>query len=160
MPLGARTSKTKMDIKREIGQRKPFRNSSQKVIVNLLYTNGWLVGKLRDIFKEYDITEKQYNILRILKGAEKPLTTSTIRNRLLDKMSDTTRVIDRMIKKGLVEKQTNKMDRRLVDITLSSHGESLLLQTERITHKMDAIVGNLSEHESQVLSDLLDKMRG
>ena len=148
-----------MDIKREIGQRKPFRNNRHKVIVNLLYTNGWLVGQLRQLFKQYDITEKQYNILRILKGSEKPLTTSIIRGRLLDKMSDTTRVIDRMIKKGLVEKKINKIDRRLVDITLSDQGEKLLQETDRITIDMDRIVENLNDEEAHQLSNLLDKLR-
>ncbi|MBT8220622.1 MAG: MarR family transcriptional regulator [Bacteroidia bacterium] len=149
-----------MGIKREIGQRKPFRDNRHKAIVNLLYTNGWLVGKLRALFKQYDLTEKQYNILRILKGTDKPLTTSVIRNRLLDKMSDTTRVIERMMKKGLVVKKVNKTDRRLVDITLSNKGEQLLLDTDKITIEVDAIATELTLEEAGKLSDLLDKMRG
>ena len=148
-----------MEIKRAIDQKKPFRNSRHKVIVNLLYSHGWLVTQLRAFFKPFGITEKQYNILRILKGAGKPLTTSAIRGRLLDKMSDTTRVIDRMIKKGYVEKKTNETDRRLVDITLSDNGRALLEKIDNNLQDMDKIIENLSLEEADKLSELLDQMR-
>jgi len=149
-----------MEIKQAIGQNKPFRNSRHKAVVNILFSHGWLITKLRALFKPFGITEKQYNILRILNGANKPLSTSIIRNRLLDKMSDTTRVIDRMIKKGLVHKTTNEMDRRLVDITLSIKGRNLLKQVDANIADIDSIICNLSLESAETLSNLLDTMRG
>lgn len=149
-----------MDIQKAIGQQRPFRNNYQKVMVNTMFTNGWLVTQLRAFFKPFGVTEKQYNILRILNGASKPLSTSQIRERLLDKMSDTTRVIDRMIKKGFVLKKVNETDRRLVDITLSPEGKSLLNVINEKMHDTDSIVNNLSSEEADTLSNLLDKMRG
>jgi len=149
-----------MEIKKAIGQTKPFRNSRHQVIVNVLYTHGWLIAQLKAFFKPFGITEKQYNILRILNGAQKPISTSIIRNRLLDKMSDTTRVIDRMIKKGWVQKTVNEADRRLVDITLSPKGKELLAHVDNHLPDLDKIVETLTPDQANTLSDLLDSMRG
>lgn len=148
-----------MKIAEEIGQKKPFRNTYHQALVNMMYSHNWLIGNLREFFKQYGITEKQYNILRILNGADKPLTTSIIRNRLLDKMSDTTRVIDRMLKKGIVTKKTNSQDRRLVDISLSDEGSALLKEVDNNTHKIDNLMKALSPEESQQLNTILDKLR-
>lgn len=149
-----------MDIKTAIGQKKPFRNNYQKVMVNIMFTNGWLVTQLRAFFKPFGITEKQYNILRILNGSPTPLSTSAIRKRLLDKMSDTTRVIDRMIKKGFVVKSVNEVDRRLVDITLSLAGKELINKINAKMEETDEFASNLKSEEAETLSNLLDKMRG
>jgi len=149
-----------MEIKEAIGQSKPFRNSRHKVIVNVLFSHNWLIAQLRAFFKPFDITEKQYNILRILNGAGGPISTSTIRNRLLDKMSDTTRVIDRMIKKGLVQKSINESDRRLVNITLSPKGKKLLDHVDTHMANLDNIVDALAPDQADTLSELLDNMRG
>lgn len=149
-----------MEIKKAIGQQKPFRNSRHKAIVNLIYSHGWLISELRSLFKPFGITEKQYNILRILNGSDKPLSTSNIRSRLLDKMSDTTRVIGRMIKKGLVVKTVNETDRRLVDITLSPQGQSLLQRVDSSISNLDDIVKGLTSEQADQLSALLDIMRG
>ncbi len=149
-----------MEIKKAIGQNKPFRNNHHQVIVNMLFSYGWLLTKLRAFFKPFGITEKQYNILRILNGATKPISTSAIRNRLLDKMSDTTRVIDRMITKGLVQKTVNESDRRLVDIILSPEGKKLLVEIDANLENMDQITAGLSIPEAEMLSNLLDIMRG
>jgi len=148
-----------MEIKKAIGQKKPFRNSRHKAMVNILFTQNWIWAKLRAFFKPFGITEKQYNILRILKGADKPLSTSVIRNRLLDKMSDTTRVIDRMLKKGYVSKKTNEMDRRLVDIALTDMGHAKLKEIDANIDKLDELMNGLSNDEANKLSDLLDAMR-
>ncbi|MDX1686291.1 MAG: MarR family transcriptional regulator, partial [Saprospiraceae bacterium] len=94
-----------MKIEEAIKQTKPFRNLYQKAMVNLLYTSNWVEERLRELIKPYDITIQQYNVLRILRGSGKPLTTSVIRERLIDKMSDTSRMVDRLCKKGLVDRR-------------------------------------------------------
>lgn len=149
-----------MRIEDEIQQTKPFRSDYQKAAVNMLYTQGWIMEHMRKLFQPFDITVKQYNILRILKGAGKPISTSVIRERLIDKMSDTTRIIDRMLAKGLVEKNNCKSDKRLVDITISEKGIALLKKIEKKTKEMDRIFKALTLKETQELNFLLDKLRG
>ena len=108
-----------MVIENDIQQSR-FRNAHQKAAINLLYTLGWMRDRMKGIFETEDITAQQFNILRILRGSfPQPLSTLQIRERMLEKMSDTSRIVDRLIAKGLVKKVTCKSDRRLVD---SHHG--------------------------------------
>ena len=146
-------------IEDEIKQKRSFSSIQEKAIVNIMYTHGWIIERMRLFFKNYGITLKQYNILRILKGAEGPLSTSQIRHRMLDKMSDTTRLIDRLITKGWVQKSVSESDRRLVDIMITEEGLALLEDISGIDVKTEEILSSLSEQEVQQLSDLLDKVR-
>ena len=146
-------------IEEEIKQKRSFNSLQEKALVNIMYTHSWIIERMRVFFKTYGITNKQYNILRILKGADEPLSTSQIRHRMLDKMSDTTRLIDRMITKGWVKKSVSEIDRRLVDIMITDEGLDLLDQIRGIEVKAEEIFSNLSEEEIQKLSHLLDKVR-
>jgi len=148
-----------MGIDQDIHQAK-FRNEHQKAAINLIYTYGWLNEKTKEVFAVEDITPQQFNILRILRGSHpQPLSTLQIRERMLDKMSDTSRIVDRLIAKGLVKKGLCKKDRRLVDITISDKGRKLLEKIDTRQDELDGILGNLSKKEAAVLSDLLDKIR-
>jgi DNA-binding MarR family transcriptional regulator len=148
-----------MGIDQDINQAK-FRNEYQKAAINLIYTYGWLNEKTKVLFAEEDITPQQFNILRILRGSHpQPLSTLQIRERMLDKMSDTSRIVDRLIAKGLVKKGLCKKDRRLVDIIISDKGKKLLEKFDARQDELDGILGNLSKKEAVVLSDLLDKIR-
>jgi DNA-binding MarR family transcriptional regulator len=148
-----------MGIEHDIQQPK-FRNAYQKASVNLIYTTGWLRDKMRTIFEAEDITSQQFNILRILRGSYPlPLSTLQIRERMLEKMSDTSRIVDRLIGKGLVKKVTCKSDRRLVDVIITDKGKKLLERFDAKEAELDAIFGNLSENDANTLSDLLDKLR-
>lgn len=148
-----------MSIENDIQQAK-FRNVHHKASVNLIYTSNWLMEKHKHLFDNEDITPQQFNILRILRGAGVPLSTLQIRQRMLDKMSDTSRIVDRLVKKELVQKVVCKTDRRLVDVTISEKGLSLLEKMDGCNDEMDASVGNLTEEEANTLNQLLDKMRG
>lgn len=148
-----------MSIENDIQQAK-FRNEHHKASVNLIYTSNWLMEKHKHLFDNEDITPQQFNILRILRGAGVPLSTLQIRQRMLDKMSDTSRIVDRLVKKELVQKVVCKTDRRLVDVTISEKGLSLLEKMDGCNDEMDASVGNLTEEEANTLNQLLDKMRG
>ena len=148
-----------MGIDEDIHQAK-FRNEHQKAAINILYTYGWLMEKTKELFALEDITPQQFNILRILRGsAPQPLSTLQIRERMLDKMSDTSRIVDRLITKGLVKKGTCKMDRRLVDITITDKGKKLLEKLDTRQDELDGIIGNLTKKEAADLSELLDKIR-
>jgi len=148
-----------MGIDRDIRQSK-FRNEYQKAGVNLLYTYGWVMERTKELFAAEDITPQQFNILRILRGSHpQPLSTLQIRERMLDKMSDTSRIVDRLIMKGLVKKGTCKSDRRLVDVLITDKGKKMLERLDNRDEELDKILGNLSEKEAAILSDLLDKIR-
>jgi len=148
-----------MGIDQDIRQAR-FRNEYQKAAINLIYTSGWLNEKNKELFASEDITPQQFNILRILRGSHpQPLSTLQIRERMLDKMSDTSRIVDRLIAKGLVKKGLCKKDRRLVDITISDKGKKLLEKFDAREDELDGILGNLTKKEALYLSDLLDKIR-
>jgi DNA-binding MarR family transcriptional regulator len=147
-----------MALEKEINQRK-FRNEYQKSAINIIYTYNWLTEKINKVFDEWGITSQQFNILRILRGAGKPLSTLQIRQRMLDKMSDTSRIVDRLVKKGLVKKAICKSDRRLVDVTIAEKGKKLLEKIDAYDDQMDKIIMNLTESDAKTLNGLLDKLR-
>ena len=147
-----------MALENEINQRK-FRNEYQKSAINLIYTYNWVTEKITKLFDEWDITTQQFNILRILRGAGQPLSTLQIRQRMLDKMSDTSRIVDRLLKKGLVKKNICKMDRRLVDVTITEKGKKLLEKIDQYSDQLDGIMKNLTEEDARTLNELLDKIR-
>jgi len=148
-----------MSIDQDILQSK-FRNEHQKAIVNLLYTYNWVTERSKELFATEDITPQQFNILRILRGSHPtPLSTLQIRERMLDKMSDTSRIVDRLIAKGLVKKGICKDDRRLVDVMITEKGKKLLERLDARQDEIDNIIGNLSKKEATSLSELLNKIR-
>ena len=147
-----------MGIEQDISQS-TFRNDYQKAIINLIYTYNWMNEKMKKVFDKEDVTGQQYNILRILRGAGKPISTLQIRERMLDKMSDTSRIVDRLVLKGLSKKTVCKDDKRLVDVSISNKGKTLLEKIDRYEKDMDAILGNLTDAEAIILNKLLDKIR-
>jgi len=147
-----------MGIEKDI-QQQQFRNDYQKATVNIIFSAGWLQEKIKTFLDAEDITPQQYNILRILRGNKEPLSTLQIRERMLDKMSDTSRIVERMLKKGLVEKKVCSKDKRLVDVVLSKRGYGLLERLDKKNTELDNILQALSPEETHTLNALLDKMR-
>jgi DNA-binding MarR family transcriptional regulator len=149
-----------MKIEDEIKQSR-FKNAYQKVAVNLIYTANWLQGKQQDFFKDFGITSSQFNILRILRGQyPKKISGAEIKSRMLDKNSDIPRLLNRLIKKGLISKGQCPNDKRATDIMISEEGLGVLKQ---IDNKIDESQKNsikLSQEEALQLSQLLDKCRG
>jgi DNA-binding MarR family transcriptional regulator len=147
-----------MSIARDIHQQK-FRNEHQKAIINIIFTYNWMNEKLKIIFDHAGLTGQQFNILRILRGSETPLSTLQIRSRMLDKMSDTSRIVDRLVIKKYVKKITCKTDRRLVDITITDEGKKVLKKMDGYQDELDRILFSLSETDAKTLNKLLDKIR-
>lgn len=148
-----------MSLAKDIHQLRDFRNEHHKAMVNLIFTHHWLYEKLRDFIEKENITLQQYNILRILRGSDCPLSTQQIRERMLDRMSDTSRLVDRMVLKELVQKHISKTDQRKVDITISTKGKALLKRLDQLNKPIDAILSGLTDTEAKTLNRLLDKMR-
>jgi MarR family 2-MHQ and catechol resistance regulon transcriptional repressor len=147
-----------MGIEQDI-QQVNFRNEHQKAAINLIYTYNWMSEKMKSFFDKEDITPQQFNILRILRGAGTPLSTLQIRHRMLDKMSDTSRIVDRLMVKNLVKKSTCTKDKRLVDVCISDKGKKLLERLDLLQDDMDAVLKNLTSEDAQKLNNLLDKIR-
>jgi DNA-binding MarR family transcriptional regulator len=148
-----------MEIGKEIDSHK-FENNHQKSIVNLIYTYGWITNLLGEKLNKYDITLQQYNVMRILRGQHpNPATINLIKLRMLDKMSDASRIVDRLVHKELVGRTINTNDRRSVDILITKKGLDIL---EKLDAELlfDKILGkDFNNLDAGILSDLLDKMR-
>ncbi len=127
----------------------------------MLYTHSWVSERIKTFLEQYDLSTQQYNVLRILNGSfPQPLSTQEIRNRMLDKASDASRIVDRLIVKGFVTKKVCKDDKRLVDVLISEEGRKLLLVVNEKVDALDEhILQNLTEKEAATLNELLDKIR-
>lgn len=149
-----------MKLEDEIKQKK-FRNPHHKVLVNLFYTYGVLSSRVQSLLKSSGLTMQQFNILRILRGQHPdPVSNTAVKERLLDRNSDVTRIIDRLMRDGLVRRKSCSSDRRRVDITITEKGLELLEQIDRKSDEMDAIAATITSDEASRLNDLLDKIRG
>lgn len=149
-----------MRLEDEIKQ-KSFRNEFHKLAVNIIYTHSWLMSKIIYMLSQYDITPQQYNILRILRGQfPSPASVSLLKSRMLDKMSDASRLVDRLVEKGLVEKKISNNDRRRLDVYITSKGLKLLEKIDNKNKQFDDLLKGITEQEAITLNNLLDKLRG
>jgi DNA-binding MarR family transcriptional regulator len=148
-----------MTIEEEIKQSK-FRNVQQKAILNILFTSNWIQNKQKEFFEPFGITGQQYNILRILRGQHPNLISGAeIKSRMLDKNSDVSRLLDRLIGKNLVSKSQCPNDKRASDILITDSGLSLLEKLDSSINNLNTKLNSLSEEEANQLSTLLDKSR-
>lgn len=149
-----------MEIEKEIVSNK-FENNHQKAVVNLIYTYGWITNLLKKRLNKHKITLQQYNILRILRGqSPKPATINLLKERMLDKMSDASRIVERLVQKNLVQRCVNDKDRRSVDIIISPLGLEILQKLDSEMSVKDILKKHVTDEEADILSGLLDKMRG
>jgi DNA-binding MarR family transcriptional regulator len=148
-----------MKIEKEISQEK-FRNKNHKAAVNIIFTFNWLHQKHMELLKPFGLTIQQFNILRILRGQyPNPATIKLLKERMLDKMSDVSRLVEKLRSKGLVDRRICDKDRRNVDVLITETGLNLLKEIDKNDKKFDKLTANLSLYELENLNDLLDKMR-
>jgi DNA-binding MarR family transcriptional regulator len=149
-----------MKLEEEIHQKK-FRNEYHKLAVNIIFTHGWLIEHQNRLLKEYKVTGAQFNILRILRGQHpNPASVNLLKERMLDKMSDASRLVDRLISKGFVDRKICPDDRRRVEVKITDAGLSLLEKIDEHNNEFDNNLIHLSEHDAKTINDLLDKLRG
>jgi DNA-binding MarR family transcriptional regulator len=149
-----------MKIDDEIKGR--FRNDYHRGLINLIFTVNQLNYRFFQHLKSHNLTEPQYNVLRVLRGfrADGPVSIGFLKDRMLDKNSDVSRIVDKLYENGLVSRKENEIDRRQKDVEISEKG---LAQIEKMVDceiKADTLLENLSPDEVQELSRLLDKIRG
>ena len=149
-----------MKLEDEIKQEK-FRNGYHKLAVNILYTYGWLLRNQNKLFEKFGITGQQFNILRILRGQyPNHATVNMLKERMLDKMSDASRLVERLRIKGWVERTMGDNDRRCAKVIITDSGLKLLEEIDKFNEFSDKMLSNLNEEETHKLNELLDKLRG
>lgn len=143
------------DISRDIQSR--FANNKVKAMLNIIYTANWISSKQNAYFKPFDISPQQYNILRILRGAGEPLAVQLIKDRMLERSPNTTRMMDKLCLKELIKRVPCPTDRRVVHIEINKKGMELLSEIDK--DSKEDILENLTLKEAEMLSNLLDKIR-
>ncbi len=137
-----------------------FQSLSQKVTVNLMYTASYLNNLQTRFFKPFSITPQQYNVLRILRGQKgKPSSLNLVQERMLDKASNASRLVDKLVDKKFVERKMCPNDRRQVELLITENGNALLTQIDKEMSASEIFASQLSDQEKEQLSLLLDKCR-
>jgi len=138
-----------------------YESTFHEAIVNVSFTNNWLNDKIKQTVGPYDVTTQQFNVLRILRGQyPKPSTINLIKSRMLDKMCDASRIVDRLVQKDLIVKKINAVDKRAVDILINDKGKALLQKMDDEVNLSSILDSNLNEDEAEQLTKLLYKARG
>jgi DNA-binding MarR family transcriptional regulator len=138
-----------------------FKDSYNKVVVNLLYTHSYLVSFQTAVLKPMDLSPEQYNVLRILRGQQgKPATIAAIQERMLNNMSNASRLVDKLKAKELVKREECPLNRRQVDVVITEKGLALLELLEPQINAINKKAIHLEDQELDLLNRLLDKLRG
>lgn len=149
-----------MSLEQEIKQTRPFKSNYEKMMVNILFTNNWILFKQNKYLKQFDISIQQYNVLRILNGQkEQPITINEIIERMLDKMSNASRLVDKLFAKGYVSREQKVGNRRACDVRISPKGQLFLEEVTNALTKIENEMNSLDEEEFVELNRLLDKLR-
>ena len=149
-----------MRLEKEL-KMKGFASPYERAILSVIFTGNWLVDQINTTLKPFGISEQHYNILRILKGQkDKPANLFMIQERMMHRMSNATRLVEKLRKMGLVERKVCEQNRRMVEITITKQGLTLLAKTKPlIENKLKSIYKSMNEQEALLLGDLLDKLR-
>ena len=149
-----------MKLEEEIRQSK-FKSEHHKLAINIIYTSNWLIAHHAKHLKEYDLTPEQFNLLRILRGQHpKPATVNLIIERMLNKMSNASRLVEKLRKKGLVARSTSEEDRRACDVMITKKGLNILTELDKDEKELNNMTQGVSDLEAQKINSLLDKIRG
>jgi len=149
-----------MKIEEAIQQVKSFNNEHHKLLVNLQYSNSWLQEKLNRWLKPQGLTLQQFNVLRILRGQHpKPATVNLIIERMVDKSSNASRLVEKLRVKELVERHINQLDRRQADVLITKKGLATLSNLDKTFISIENQFKHLSKNEAETLNNLLDKFR-
>ncbi len=148
-----------MEIGKEIKQTK-FKNEYQKMLINILFTSNWLAAKHAISLKPFGISTQQFNLLRILRGQHpKPASVNLLIDRMLDKNSNASRLVEKLRLKKLVERTICPEDRRAVNVIITQKGLELLAEIDKQENSFFKDLKNLSEKEAETINSLLDKLR-
>lgn len=149
-----------MKLEEELRTEK-FKTEQQRAVLSILFTASWIQERTNECFKSHGISQEQYNVLRILKGQKgKPANLSTVQERMIHRMSNATRLVEKLKQKGYVNRVTCEDNRRKVEITITEKGLDLLEKIDpRLAGTEESLFHALSEHEVREIGLLLDKVR-
>ena len=137
-----------------------FKTEEERLVINLVYTTGWLSSEQNRFFKRFQISSQQYNVLRILRGQyPNPASVGLIQERMLDKMSNASRLIEKLKQKKLIKRSECSKDRRQVDVLVTQEGLLLLEEIDKLSIEMNSVCDALNVKEKNTLNELLDKLR-
>lgn len=149
-----------MKLEDEIKQ-KQFNSPYHRLSLNILFTASWLSTQAVRVLKPFGITPQQFNVLRILRGQHpKPASVGLVQERMLDRSSNASRLVDKLVEKKLVERKTCPEDRRQVDIRITPKGLTLLEEIDPVIRQQENLLKALTESEARAADELLDKLRG
>ncbi|WP_397445888.1 MarR family winged helix-turn-helix transcriptional regulator [Polaribacter sp. R77954] len=143
------------DIAKDINST--FKTEKIKALINIKYTSNWLSSKENEFFKPYGISPQQYNILRILRGAKDRIKVQIVKDRMIERAPNATRLMDKLCDKSLIERERCEHDRRVVYVKIKNQGLELLNTID--DNKNLSFLDKLTDEEATILSDLLDKIR-
>lgn len=143
------------DISKDINSK--FISNKVKALINIKYTANWLSSKENEFFKPYGISPQQFNILRILRGAKEKIKVQIVKDRMIERAPNATRLMDKLCDKNLIERERCEHDRRVVYVKISETGLQLLTKIDDINNV--SFLDNLTDDEAATLSNLLDKIR-
>jgi DNA-binding MarR family transcriptional regulator len=147
-------------LQHELKKKRPFESAEQEAILNLLRTNDWIDNRFGRLFREFGLTNSQYNVLRILRGEGKPLPSLEIADRMIQVVPAITGLIDRLEKQELVSRRRCVEDRRVVFVEITAKGSALLKQLDEPVNELHkGLLGHLTRAELKELSRLLEKAR-
>lgn len=148
-----------MKLEEEIKQSK-FKNERQKLVLNLMFTSSWLGIRQIKFFRNYELSPQQFNVMRILRGQyPKPASINLLMDRMLDKTSNASRLVDKLELKQLVERKKCQSDKRKADVLITDKGLLLLETIDREVSNFENTMLNIEDDEAKKLNELLDKMR-
>lgn len=149
-----------MKLEEAIQQKKGFENQWEKAVLNIIYSGNWMYGRQYQFLKPFDISPEQYNILRILKGQfPQPASVNLLKSRMLDKMSNASRLVEKLRKKGLVQREECPDDRRCVDVSIKEKGMELLDEIQQAKEDAKTTYSHITQSEVETLNHILDKFR-
>lgn len=150
-----------MTLEEELKQSKPFKSEMQKLLLNISFTSSWLNSIFAERLKPYGITPSQYNVLRILKGKyPECYCNQEITQRMIDKSSNSTRIVDKLLRKKLVSRTEDKHDRRLVNIKITDQGIKLLAEIDKMPISIHKNMEGFNAEKARLMNEWLDELRG
>ena len=148
-----------MGISEDLKQR-TFASETSKSVVNIIFTGNWMMQQMHDLLKPFGLTPQQYNVLRILRGQQNnPMTVLAITERMMDKMSNASRLVDKLLDKKLVLRRECPKDRRAVDVIILPAGLTLLAEIDQVQKQWEMTFGGIGKDKMNQLNILLDEFR-
>lgn len=138
-----------------------FMNERHRLLANITFTSAWMHNMFNDFLKPFKLSSQQFNILRILRGTGDWMPMNDVKGRMVDRSPNATRLVDKLLQKGYLERQRSEKDRRVVFIKISEAGLDLLEEIDKAGEPEAFKASNkITEEEANMVNDILNRLRG